>query len=73
MASLASIQMLRMPWSKGDSLCWGFFSIFCKNRLELAYAFLYIMAYADKEAELLHNDLLPSNVMFHFGALNDVH
>ena len=30
------------------------------------------MAYAGKEAELLHNDLSPSNVMFHFGALDDV-
>ena len=46
---------------------------FCKNRLELAYAFLCIVAYADKEAELLHNDLSPSNVMFQFGALDDVH
>ena len=26
----ASIQMLRMPPSKGDSLCWGLFSIFVK-------------------------------------------
>ena len=46
---------------------------FCKNCLELAYAFLCIMAYAIKEAELLHDDLSPSNVMFHFGTLDDVH
>ena len=46
---------------------------FYKNRLELAYAFLCIMADAGKEAELLHNELLPSNVMFHFGAFDDVH
>ena len=46
---------------------------FCKNRLELAYAFLCIMAYASKEAELLYNNLSPSNVMFHFGALDNVH
>ena len=46
---------------------------FCKNHLELAYAFLCIMAYAGKEAELLHNDLSPSNVMFHFDAIDDVH
>ena len=46
---------------------------FCKNRLELAYAFLCIMAYAGKEAELLHSELSSSNVMFHFGVLDDVH
>ena len=46
---------------------------FCKNRLELAYAFHCIMAYVGKEAELLHNDLSPSNMMFHFGAFDDVH
>ena len=46
---------------------------FCKNRLELAYAFLCIMAYADKEAKLLHNNLSPFNVMFHFGSFDDVH
>ena len=31
------------------------------------------MAYADKEAKFLHNDLSPSDVMFHFGPLDDVH
>ena len=46
---------------------------FYKNHLELVYAFLCVMAYVSKEPELLHNDLLPSNVMFHFGALDDVH
>ena len=37
------------------------------------YVFFCIMAYADKKAELLHNDLSPSNVMFYFGVLDDVH
>ena len=35
--------------------------------------FLCIVAYASKEAELLHNDLSHVNVMFHFGALYDMH
>ena len=50
----------------------GPFLDFCKNRLNV-YVFFCIMAYAGKEAKLLYNDLSPSNVMFYFGALDDVH
>lgn len=46
---------------------------FMKNHVELAYTFLFKMAYVEKDVQLFHNDLLPTNLMFHFVMMDDLH